>query len=99
MGAISGTLVKATEFSGAKKLMVFTATIASASDTIALSTYFTSIDSVIGMATGTIDADFQTVSTTASGTTVTVVSYNGAGTAATEFTGTTCLIWVLGEYN
>lgn len=99
MGAITGTLVKSTEFAGKKKLMVFTAAIASATDTIDLSAYLTSIDAVIAQATGTIDGDFQTCSATASGTTVTVKSYQADGAAADEFTGTTVSIWVLGEYN
>jgi len=97
MGAITGTQVVATEFGGAKQLQIFTASIASTSDTIDLSSYFSAIDGVFGQISGGMDADFQALQISYSGTTVTVVSKQADGANADEFTGTTIRILVIGD--
>jgi hypothetical protein len=97
MGAITGTVAKITEFGGTEKLAVVTATIASASDTIALATTFSAITGILGIViTGGQDAAFTAVSASFSGTTITVTSVEQDGTAATNFTGTTVSIGVIG---
>lgn len=98
MGAITPTQSIKTEFSGAYHLQIFTATIASASDTIDLSSYFTTIQGAIAVITGGMDADFQALQVSFSGTTVTVVSKQADGANADEFTGTTIQLWVVGKY-
>jgi hypothetical protein len=99
MGAITGTLAKRTELGGEYKVFVFTSTIAAASDTIDLSAYVTEIVGASAHLTAGMDADCQTLQTSYSGTTVTVVSKNAAGSAATDFTGTTIEVLVIGKYN
>ena len=48
MGAITGTKVKLTEFAGDYKLLILTATIASASDTIVISTADHGLSEIVG---------------------------------------------------
>ncbi len=101
MGAISGTLVKGTEFGGEYKIVVISATIASASDQITVTTAshgINYVDAVICcVPTGGVDNDFQTCSATASGATITITSYQADGAAADEFTGTTVNVTVIGH--
>lgn len=100
MGAITGTLAGNTEFAGAHKIITVTATIAAASDTITLTAAnHGGLDSIVGIVgatiTGGMDADFQSIQVSYSGLVITVVSKNGAGNAATDFTGTTVEIALL----
>lgn len=101
MGAITGTLIGPTEFAGNFRLIVVTATCASASDTITLTEANTgcrSISAVIGaVITGGLDTLFSYLQVSASGLVVTVVSFAAAGTSATDFTGTTVTITLLGN--
>lgn len=101
MGAITGTLDGATVFAGEKKLITVTATVAAASDTITLTKAthgISSIDAIVGVAiTGGLDAAFTNVQVSYSGLVLTVVSVEQDGTAATDFTGTTVAITVLGS--
>ena len=101
MGAITGTLAKATEFAGDYKLVTVTATVASASDTITLTAAahgISAIDAIVGaVITGGMDADFQTIQVSYSGLVLTVVSKQADGAASDEWTGTTVSITVLGH--
>lgn len=100
MGAITGTLLKGTELAGTYKVVVVTATVASTSDTITLTAAthgITAITAILGATiTGGMDADFQTIQVSSSGLVLTVVSKNAAGGNATDFTGTTIAVAVLG---
>jgi hypothetical protein len=101
MGAITGTLAKATEFAGEYKLICLTATVASASDTITLTLAdhgITEIVALVGLViTGGQDAAFTAVSASFDGLVLTVTSVEQDGTAATDFTGTTIAVTVLGQ--
>ena len=98
MGAIVGTVAKITEFAGTEKLAVITAPVAAASDTIDLSATFSTISGIVGaVITAGMDTAFSYIQVSFSGTTLTVVSLEQDGTAATDFTGTTISIGVLGS--
>lgn len=101
MGAITGTLVKRTEFAGDYKLICLTATVASASDTITLTAAahgISEIAAIVGLViTGGQDAAFTAASASFSGLVITVTSVEQDGTAATDFTGTTIAVTVLGR--
>lgn len=100
MGAITGTKVGDTEFGGTYKIITITAPIASASDTITLTAAahggVVSIKAILGVViTGGVDADFMQVMATFSGLVITLVSKQGDGAAADEFTGTTVSLSLL----
>jgi hypothetical protein len=100
MAAITGTKVKATEFSGQTKVLVISAAIGSASDTIDITEALHGADTILGILgyaiTGGMDADFQAVQITRTdANTLTIVSKQADGAAADEFTGTTIEISLL----
>lgn len=100
MGAITGTKVYSGELAGEVQLLHLTATVAAASDTITLTAAahggVTSIVGILGATiTGGADAAFQSIQVSFSGLVITVASFNEAGTAATDFTGTTVAIALL----
>lgn len=104
MGAITGTLASSTEFAGSKKLVTLTATVGTADDTMTLTEAthgIKSLDSIVGaVITGGLDAAFTTIQvaiTSASNMTVQVKSFEQDGTAATDFTGTTVAVSLLGN--
>lgn len=101
MAELTETLVAATEFAGGWKLVVVTATVGSSSDTIVLTEAQTgcrSIDGVVGaVITGGLDAAFTAIQVSVSALTITITSFEQDGTAATDFTGTTVSIAVLGN--
>lgn len=101
MGAITGTKGVLTEFSGRHKILTVTATVAATSDTITLTEAahgITAIDAIVGIVvTGGLDAAFTAVQASYSGLIITVVSLEQDGTAATEFTGTTIAVTVIGH--
>lgn len=101
MAELSETLVAATEFAGKYKLIVLTATIGSTSDTIVLTeaqTGCTTISGIVGgVITGGLDAAFTTIQVSFSSMTITVASFEQDGTVATDFTGTTVAVAVLGQ--
>jgi len=98
--AITGTLQLGTELGGRYKLVVVTATVASASDTITLTAAthgITAITSIVGaVITGGIDDAFTMIQVTFSGLELTVVSKGQDGLDADDFTGTTISIAVIG---
>jgi hypothetical protein len=100
MGAITGTLVKNTEFSGEYKLVVLSCIPASASDTVTLTAAthgITEILDVMVQLKAGYDAALQTIWATFSGLVITVVTETSAGGAATDWTGATARIWVIGR--
>lgn len=97
MGAISPTSVLETEFAGTMRVKVFTCTPASTSDTVDLSTEFDTLYAVIAVLQGGADADLTAgIQASFSGTTVTLVMKNAAGSAATDWTGATIRLTVIG---
>lgn len=100
MGAITGTVVKNTEFSGDYKLVILSCIPASASDTVTLTAAAHGIteilDVMVQLKTG-YDAALQTIWATFSGLVITVVTETSAGGVATDWTGATARIWVIGR--
>lgn len=101
MGEIVETLIAATEFAGNFKLIVVTATILTASDTIVLTEAQTGVQALLApvgaVITGGLDAAFSYLQVSVTSMTITITSFEQDGTAATEFTGTTVAISVLGR--
>lgn len=100
MGAITGTLVKGTEFSGEYKLVIVSCVPASASDTVTLTLATHGISEILAvmpqLLTGQ-DAALQTILATFSGLVITVVTETSGGGAATDWTGATARLWVIGR--
>jgi len=100
MGAITGTLAKATEFSGDYKVLKLTIVPASASDdvTLTLATHgISEILFVIPKLTAGYDAALTAIFATYSGLVITVTSTAAAGTGATDWTGATAELLVIGK--
>lgn len=99
MAAITGTLAKRTEMGGEWKLLVLTATVGSASDTITLTAAAHGVSEIAGIVglviTGGQDAAFTGASASFSGLVITVTSVEQDGTPSTDWTGTTISITVL----
>lgn len=100
MGAITGTKTYAGELPGESRILLVTATVAAASDTITLTAAahggVTSIVGIVGaVITGGMDAAFQFIQVSFSGLVITVASFGEDGLAATDFTGTTVSIALL----
>jgi len=91
MGAITPTIVSQTPLA-AKRILILTATIASASDQITLSLATHGVRTIYGVwpvIEAGMDEDFQTIQASFSDLVITLTSKEGDGTAADEFTGTT----------
>jgi hypothetical protein len=104
MGAITATLGESTEFAGSKKLVALTATVASSDDSMTLTAAthgISSLDSIVGaVVTGGLDAAFSYIQVTisdAANMIIQVKSFEQDGTAATDFTGTTIALSVIGN--
>lgn len=104
MGAITGTLGSSTEFAGKKKLVTLTATVASSDDSMTLTAAthgIVSLDSIVGaVITGGLDAQFsypQVSISDAANMIIRVQTFEQDGTVATDFTGTTIALSVLGN--
>jgi hypothetical protein len=101
MAAAVGTLVKATEFAGASKIVSITAPIASASDEITLTLAdhgISQIDAIVGaVVTGGQDDAFTSLSVSYSGLVITVVSKGQDGLASSAWADTTIALTVLGQ--
>jgi hypothetical protein len=100
MGAITGTKLVSTEFAGQYKVVTVSATVASATDTITLTEAdhgIASITGVIGaVITAGLDAAFSYLQVSATGLVISVDSFEQDGTPATDFTGTTIQVTVVG---
>lgn len=98
MAALTPTSVVNTEFSGDIKTRIITVTLQSASDTVALSSYFDTIYAVIPVLEGGADAALLAgVQCSFSGTTATLVTQAEAGTASTDWTSATVRLIVIGS--
>jgi len=100
MGAITGTFAKATEFAGDYKMVILNITPASASDTVTLtlaSHGISEIIAVIPQLTAGHDAALADITATYSDLTITVETWAGAGTVATDWTGATARLIVIGR--
>ena len=100
MGAITGTLVKASELAGDYKILKVTCIPASASDTVTLvaATHgITEILAVIPSLTAGYDAALAGIFATFSGLVITVVTTAAAGTAATDWAGATADLIIIGR--
>ncbi len=100
MATITGTVLKNTELGGNQKLLVITATMAAASDTITLTNATHGIAAITGIvglvATGGLDNAFTTLQGSFSGLVLTIVALKATGAAADNFTGTTISVSVIG---
>lgn len=105
MGAVTGTLAGSTEFAGGKKLITVTGTLAlsggTSSDTITLNQAthgITAIDAILGCTiTGGMDIAFGQVKVSRSGLEVTITPYASTGVAASDLTGATFELALLGS--
>lgn len=91
MGAVVPTIVSQTPLA-AKRLLILTATIASASDAITLSLATHGVRTIYGVwpvIEGGMDADFLNVMASFSDLVITLTSKQADGGTADEFTGTT----------
>lgn len=100
MGAITPTLGGKTEFAGDYKVLKLTCVPASASDTLTLTLAthgITEILAVIPSLTAGYDAALAGIFATFSALVITVVTTAAAGTAATDWTGATAEVIVIGR--
>lgn len=100
MAAITGTLDKATEFSGDYKMFKITCTPVSASDTVTLTLAthgITEILAVVPLITAGNDAALQTAYATWSSLVITLTTAASGGTAATDWTGASVTLLVFGK--
>jgi hypothetical protein len=100
MAAITGTLAGTTEFAGDYKVLKLTIVPTSASDTVTLTAATHGISEilyVIPKLTAGYDAALAGVFATFSGLVITVVTTAAAGTSATDWTGATGELLVIGR--
>jgi hypothetical protein len=100
MGAITGTKAGSTEFAGDYKILVLDIVPASASDTVTLTAATHGISEILAVLpqlTGGMDAALQTIHATFAALVITVVTKGGDGTAATDWTGATGRLIVIGR--
>lgn len=100
MGAVTGTLAGTTEFSGDYKIFKITFVPAAASDTVTLTAAthgLSEILFVIPKLTAGYDAALAGIFATYSGLVITVVTTAAAGTSATDWTGATAELLVIGR--
>src|SRR3990167_7348833 len=100
MGAITGIKVYAGEWAGEVKILLVTAPVASASDTITLTAAAhggaTEIVGILGATiTGGLDDFFTALQASYSGLVITVVTLEADGTVSDEWTGTTIALSLL----
>ena len=100
MGAITGTTAGITEFAGDYKVLKLTIVPASASDTVTLTAATHGISEILAVVpslTAGYDAALAGIFATFSGLVITVVTTAAAGTAATDWTGATAELLVIGR--
>lgn len=98
MAALTATLVASLDASaGQKKVKIFTVTPQANADTVALATWFSSIDKSFAFISAGMDAALSIVSSTHSGTTLTLTELEQDGTAATDWTAAEITLIVVGE--
>lgn len=98
MAALTATLVVSLDVSaGTKKLKIFTVTPQVSGDTVALATWFSSIDKAVVLISAGIDAALTFCQGVVSGTGVTVTELEQDGTVATDWTAAKLTLFVIGE--
>lgn len=100
MAAITGTLAGKTEFSGDFKVLKVTIVPGSASDTVTLTLAIHGISEILAVIPTIVtgqDAALAGIFATFSGLVITVVTTAAAGTAATDWTGATADLIVIGR--
>ncbi|MBK8871863.1 MAG: hypothetical protein IPN19_12745 [Elusimicrobia bacterium] len=100
MGAITKTSAGITEFAGDYKVLKLTIVPASASDTVTLTAATHGISEILYVQpklTAGYDAALAGIFATFSGLVITVVTTAAAGTAATDWTGATGELLVIGR--
>lgn len=100
MAAITGTLAGRTEFGGDYKVFKITFTPTSASDTVTLTAATHGISEILYVdprLTAGYDAALAGIFATFSGLVITIVTTAAAGTAATDWTGATGEMLVIGK--
>lgn len=100
MGAVTGTKALLTEFSGDYKVLKLTIIPASASDTVTLTLATHGIREIIfvtGKLTAGYDSALTDIYTTYSGLVITVVTTKDSAAAATDWTGATAELLVIGR--
>jgi len=100
MGAISDTIVKTTEFSGDYKIQILTATLVSEDDDIVLTESANGISEIVyakAHLTGGLDDHLTHLETSYDDLTITIKSFEADGTVATNFTGATVEVLVIGK--
>lgn len=99
MGAVTPTAVKTTEFSGDYKVLVFTATLGSNSDTITLTAATHKIETIVfadAHITSGMDANCLNLQVSWSGLVITVAAKAASGAAATIGADETIELLVIG---
>ena len=100
MAALTDTIVKTTEFSGDYKIQILTATIGSEDDTIVLTESANGLSSIVfadAHLTAGVDAACCLIQTSWSSLTIQIETFEQDGTVATDFTGTTIEVLVIGK--
>lgn len=101
MAELTETIIAATEFAGKFKLVTVTCTPGSASDTVVLTQAQTGIQSIAAIVaaeiTAGMDANLLSVQPSFSGLTITLVTKGADGLAATDWTGASITVTVLGN--
>ena len=100
MAAVTGTLAVGTEFAGAYKLVSITGTMTTATDAITLTAATHGISEITAVVsaviTGGLDAAFSYLQVSATGLVISLAAFEQDGSAATDFTGTTVAVTVIG---
>lgn len=100
MAAITGTKVLGTEYAGDYKEVILNITPTSASDTVTLTLATHGISEIVNVIPQILtgqDAALAGIFATFSGLVITVVTTAAAGTAATDWTGATARLTVIGR--
>ena len=98
MAALTPTLVKSIDLGGGQyQMKIFTVTPQANGDTVDLSSYFDTILSVQADIIAGMDAALTVISPAFSGTSVTLTELEQDGTAATDWTGASVKLVVIGS--
>jgi hypothetical protein len=100
MGALTATYAGRTEFAGDYKIVKVTCIPASTSDTVTLTAATHGISEILYVdpkLTAGYDANLAGIFATYSGLVITVVTTAAAGTAATDWTGATAELLIIGR--
>lgn len=100
MGAVTGTLAKTTEFAGDYRVLKITTVPAAASDTVTLTAAAHGITEILAVIPALLtgnDANLMGIFATFSALVITVTTVGADGLAATDWTGATAQLIVIGR--